>query len=553
MLEDDLQRQEGNVIVAVINHETKRRMAQVAIPAHKMTPSEQYNLEIALNAGKENSRLWVTAMLHDSPMGEKALLMANPHLTRLELLLKGCGIGRPLPYAAEECVAVMRVVQDAEGYTRRVRELSAAMEQLNAPADERPNTYPLEQFTPLEVDGGGAVVSLPEASRAALTPAVGPGEQPVWNETVYFTVPTDQLHTDGAALLVEMYQRGVHLEGREAGTDPISRDGLRTAARAREEIVAPPPEMFLGYAIVPLAPLVHGSAGGGGRRQTRTRHVVDELPIALFKSADAELGKPVLQLELHTWNADAIAPAEVAPPPAGHVSPTAIAGAEGDGLVERLLREIDEKKDVIRRCGVEVIELRRQGAQLAAHNADLRSMLEKEKLAAANLAHDGDEEWEMLDLHELRKRSRLLRTKYRGERQANETLVNKLQLLQNAVMKKNAAEDRLRELEDAHVAQSELVAKLRTDNSTVQKWRKTAHEQEGVIVKLEALMEQALGAAHLSCCICTSHPASDPAVWRRREEEAAGGPRRRGGAPARAGLPRQERRRGWAGGRGGPR
>ena len=101
----------------------------------------------------------------------------------------------------------------------------------------------------------------------------------------------------------------------------------------------------------------------------------------------------------------------------------------------------------------------------------------------------------MLDLHELRKRSRLLRTKYRGERQANETLVNKLQLLQNAVMKKNAAEDRLRELEDAHVAQSELVAKLRTDNSTVQKWRKTAHEQEGVIVKLEALMEQALGTA----------------------------------------------------------
>ena len=222
----------------------------------------------------------------------------------------------------------------------------------------------------------------------------------------------------------------------------------------------------------------------------------------------------MLQLELHTWNADAIAPAEVAPPPAGQVSPTAIGGAEGDGLVERLLREIDEKKDVIRRCGVEVIELRRQGAQLAAHNADLRSMLEKEKLAAANLAHDGDEEWEMLDLHELRKRSRLLRTKYRGERQANETLVNKLQLLQNAVMKKNAAEDRLRELEDAHVAQSELVAKLRTDNSTVQKWRKTAHEQEGVIVKLEALMEQALGTA-------TPPPAAfaqpsgitDPGVW----------------------------------------
>ena len=73
-----------------------------------------------------------------------------------------------------------------------------------------------------------------------------------------------------------------------------------------------------------------------------------------------------------------------------------------------------------------------------------------------------------------------------------------------------AAEDRLRELEDAHVAQSELVAKLRTDNSTVQKWRKTAHEQEGVIVKLEALMEQALGTATppAAACISTLSPCS---------------------------------------------
>ena len=119
-------------------------------------------------------------------------------------------------------------------------------------------------------------------------------------------------------------------------------------------------------------------------------------------------------------------------------------------------------------------------------------MLEREKQASTAMAHEGDEEWEMLTLDELQKRSRLLRKKYRAERQANETLVNKLQLLQNAVMKKNAAEDRLRELEEAHISQSELVARLRAENATVEKYKKTVHEQESVIVKLEQLMESAL-------------------------------------------------------------
>ena len=98
----------------------------------------------------------------------------------------------------------------------------------------------------------------------------------------------------------------------------------------------------------------------------------------------------------------------------------------------------------------------------------------------------------MLTLDELQKRSLLLRKKYRAERQANESLVNKLQLLQNAVMKKHAAEERLRELEEAHISQSELVARLRAENATVEKYKKTVHEQESVIVKLEQLMESAL-------------------------------------------------------------
>eukprot|EP01043_Picozoa_sp_COSAG02_P007701 COSAG02_NODE_235_length_27784_cov_9.895828_4_plen_933_part_00 len=506
VLEEDLQRQEGNIIVAVINHTTKRRIAQISLPAHRMVPSEQYNLEVRLNPGKENSRLWLTAALHDTPAGEKKLLMKNPHLTRIEMLLKGCGVGRPLPFEAEESVAVVRVVPDAEGYVRRCRKLAAAAVDgqeyggNGSRVDDRPNTYPLEEFGQLETDSTtGQATKLPEVSTAQLTPAVGPGDQPAWNETLYFTVPTDRLHADGAALLIELYQRGVHLTGSQA-SGPLARDGLRSAARAREELPAPPPELFLGYALLQLAPLMRSGASGPSARQTSTKHIVDELPLTLMKplAGTGEATRSVLQLELHTWNADSVAPTEMAPAPTGPPLPRAVSGGSGgsgngnDLLVDRLMREIEEKKDVIRRCGVEVIELRKQGAQLAAHNADLRSMLEREKQASTAMAHEGDEEWEMLTLDELQKRSRLLRKKYRAERQANETLVNKLQLLQNAVMKKNAAEERLRELEDAHISQSELVARLRTENATVEKYKKTVHEQESVIVKLEQLMESAL-------------------------------------------------------------
>lgn len=505
VLEEDLQRQEGNIIVAVINHTTKRRIAQISLPAHRMVPSEQYNLEVRLTPGKENCRLWLTAALHDTPAGEKKLLMKNPHLTRIEMLLKGCGVGRPLPFEAEESVAVVRVVPDAEGYARRCRKLAAAADGQefggdSSKVEDRPNTYPLEECSVLETDATtGQATKLPDVSTAQLTPAVGPGDQPVWNETLYFTVPTDRLHTDGAALLIELYQRGVHLTGSQA-SDPLARDGLRSAARAREELPAPPPELFLGYALLQLAPLMRSAASGPSARQTSTKHIVDELPLTLMKplAGGREATRSVLQLELHTWNADSVAPTEMIPAPTGPPFPRVGSGDSGGGgngndlLIDRLMREIEEKKDVIRRCGVEVIELRKQGAQLAAHNADLRSMLEREKQASTAMAHEGDEEWEMLTLDELQKRSRLLRKKYRTERQANETLVNKLQLLQNAVMKKNAAEERLRELEEAHISQSELVARLRTENSTVEKYKKTVHEQESVIVKLEQLMESAL-------------------------------------------------------------
>eukprot|EP01047_Picozoa_sp_COSAG01_P066504 COSAG01_NODE_9194_length_2525_cov_1.283182_2_plen_584_part_00 len=258
VLQEDLDRGDGAIIVTIINHDTKRRIAQVAIPAHKLVPSEQYNLDIQLfrpqgsssanPSAPANSRLYLSATLHDSTMGEKTLLLANPHLTRLEVLVKGFALGRPLPYGADETVGVVRLVPDAAAYVERVTELQHALARSQPLESAGIIAYPLEQYQRAEDDrtqahtlsSRGLELSLPMPSAAQLTAAVGPGDTPAWNQTLYFTYPTAELYAEGAALLVEVFQRGLHSSengrrqlGRRSGAEEqLSADGLRRFCRA---------------------------------------------------------------------------------------------------------------------------------------------------------------------------------------------------------------------------------------------------------------------------------------------------------------------------------
>ena len=98
------------------------RIAQVTLPTHRMVPAEQYHFSLELFSGGEgNARLFMSASLHDNSVGEKRLMLANPQLSRVELLLKGCAMGRPLPSPAEETVAVARIVPNAMSVHQQMR------------------------------------------------------------------------------------------------------------------------------------------------------------------------------------------------------------------------------------------------------------------------------------------------------------------------------------------------------------------------------------------------------------------------------------------------
>lgn len=185
MLEADLERHDAAVMVAVINYSTKRRIAGFMIPAHLMVPSEQYNLDVGLTSSSGNARLYATATLHDSAVGEKRFLLGNPQLTRMEVLLKGCPLAMPLGAAAEESVAVVSVVSDGTAYRERARALSAG----TAEGVRRElGSFPLAQFARWSDEGagggggggdGGGELALPPPSRTQLSIGVGPCEAPV--------------------------------------------------------------------------------------------------------------------------------------------------------------------------------------------------------------------------------------------------------------------------------------------------------------------------------------------------------------------------------------
>ena len=63
---------------------------------------------------------------------------------------------------------------------------------------------------------------------------------------------------------------------------------------------------------------------------------------------------------------------------------------------------------------------------------------------------------------------------------------------------KNDLEAQVRQLEDAHSAQSELVERLRDDNVQVLKYRKTVQEQEAVCCTVQVYIH---GHPALSLCL----------------------------------------------------
>eukprot|EP01136_Pigoraptor_vietnamica_P001019 Opistho-1_new@27068 len=163
-------------------------------------------------------------------------------------------------------------------------------------------------------------------------------------------------------------------------------------------------------------------------------------------------------------------------------------------LINRLLREVDERTEAVRRVGQDVLQLREQNAMLEAANADLRRAMADRDAAIVEAAHGT--ELDTLPRDELVRRIVALSGRYQQEAQRCAEYQQRTQQLQNVLIKKNEAEKRWIELEKAHTAQAAYVQKLQESVGKSSKYEQTCKQQEKVIVRLEQIIDKHVKDAH---------------------------------------------------------
>jgi len=160
----------------------------------------------------------------------------------------------------------------------------------------------------------------------------------------------------------------------------------------------------------------------------------------------------------------------------------------------RFQRELDERSEAIRKCGVEIMELRKHIKTLVADKSALQEALaEKEAIEQEMLIID--DSLEMLDRGDLEKRLKLLSASYKEERSKNTQLLAKMKLMHSDLIRVEELQRAHKALQDAHGEQGVKMKELQSKNAKLSKYVVTVQQQEQVIEKLEGMMEKALSEA----------------------------------------------------------
>eukprot|EP00164_Ancoracysta_twista_P002438 GFYU01003231.1.p1 GENE.GFYU01003231.1~~GFYU01003231.1.p1 ORF type:complete len:871 (-),score=254.88 GFYU01003231.1:108-2720(-) len=160
-------------------------------------------------------------------------------------------------------------------------------------------------------------------------------------------------------------------------------------------------------------------------------------------------------------------------------------------LIDRLLRDLDERNEVIRQCGVEIMELRKRNKQILAENAELKRQLrEKDNMVLRYI--DDVEDIAVMPRDNLETRYRAVAASFRYERIKTEELTNRLKQAQRELQKKTHNERQIHELQNAHMEQANFIHKLQEEKAKIDKYKLTTKNQEKVIEKLEKLLESTI-------------------------------------------------------------
>lgn len=159
-------------------------------------------------------------------------------------------------------------------------------------------------------------------------------------------------------------------------------------------------------------------------------------------------------------------------------------------LIHRMMMEVDDKKESLKKTGEEIIELRKKVRLLQNENAILKRRLgQEEMLQVESLVTS---EIHKMSLPELKSKIIKLAQSYRAERLRNEEYEKMLKNAQTEIANARKLGQELEELQRIHEADSEKYLNLQRETQKLGLYRETIQKQEEVITKTEKILKKKL-------------------------------------------------------------
>uniref|UniRef100_W5NCL4 Coiled-coil domain containing 33 n=1 Tax=Lepisosteus oculatus TaxID=7918 RepID=W5NCL4_LEPOC len=448
------------MVLSVADSRTKELLAYYRLPLRHLQPFHHYHMELVQAHGNVPAgvRLYATVVRQVSALPR----LPRFSFTGFEVLLQG--MERPLREPAGPLLAVARIVPDYASYkdTMLLRSPRAAGITVTSVSFPQPPPSCFD-VPPLTAQGH------PQVSQAGY-----PEEQPIWNHCFLFLGRNcATIFTGGAALVLEFY--------------PIT-----TVMNAVTWHIRSP----LGFSALPLdQSLYKRLMGEKGQRGVRVeqlplqgstlrttsdtdpcvgvilRLIGSERPDSVLSSTDPSV-LPLLDSVLLN---DTGAPQEAwqlllktIDRTKQEVSTTAPNGVE----------EVENYRTAMRKMAEDIIALRKKVGGLESDNSQLRSELSLHQDLGRTLLDDTD--------------IASLKFKLASETAEVTTLKDKIQQLQNELIRKNDSEKELLRLQRAHQQQQAVLQKYQARVAKMNSLEATVRQQEKVIEKMEKVLDSKL-------------------------------------------------------------
>jgi acyl carrier protein len=147
-------------------------------------------------------------------------------------------------------------------------------------------------------------------------------------------------------------------------------------------------------------------------------------------------------------------------------------------IIERLTKELEDYRLGIQKMGNDIVHMREKIAKLEQEKTFLRQDLEGQDKAAQALVDEA--ELDSLDRVDLIRRHVKLCQRFGSEVKRSREYSQRVQKLQNEIIKKNDQEKGLLKIQQAHTAQQALVQKLQEHLERSRKYKETCRQQEKV-------------------------------------------------------------------------